>query len=203
MFVRWGKQECLICHAKNNYCLPSQQESCSTWRLKAQMSSWRLHYLCRSRGLVLPRWTFPRPPRVNLSTSSPSGPGSPPLPWTCPGVAPSHYQGAAPSLASCLGPCCQCAVCCAPLVNGDIILPQSINFLWLNSSARCPLFLICSHPLLSHLSYGCYFHLEGRRDVARGPQPYTPQTNFQDSCGCLCSSWNIPVVGISSQKPLH
>lgn len=110
-----------------------------------------------------PGWTFPPPPQV--------APVGSPLPWTCPGVAPSHYQGAAPRLASCLGPCCQCALCCAPLVNGDIISPQSISFLWLDSSARCPLFLICSYPLLSHLSCGCYFHLEWRRDVARGPQP--------------------------------
>lgn len=43
------KPECLICHAKNNYCLPSQQESRSSWIQQFQMSDWTLHYLYRSR----------------------------------------------------------------------------------------------------------------------------------------------------------
>lgn len=51
----WGnpekKTECRICQAKNNYCLPSQQGSHSSWIPLFQMSNWRLHYLCRSQGL--------------------------------------------------------------------------------------------------------------------------------------------------------
>lgn len=134
---------------------------------------------------LLPKWPQAAPPSTNLS-----------------GGSPLSLAGSSSKTHQLLGTLRPCVLCCAPLVHGDIILRQSINSLWPDITARCPLPDSLPPTPLPPVLWPL-FPLGRAEGCGQGAPAVTPQTSFQEPCGRLCNSRNIPAVGISSQKPLH
>lgn len=174
------KPERLIYHARNNYCLPVAARI--PLLLETPGSGVKLNAPLSPPVTLLPAAS------VNLSA-----------------VDPSHRNGAAPRFGTphrLLGAPAASVLCVVrSWLTGTSFYPKAYIFRgWTSQPGALSSWFAPIHSSPTCLVASLSTWKGG--GTWRGGPAVTPQTNFQDFWGRLCNSRDIPVVGISSQKPL-